>query len=471
MINVTAKECCEFVTAHLQVKYAKSSGAYASNKKITPTGCVNHSFGVAQPSVDKVFESMNKPSAGGVVHAILGDFDKGEGRILQILPWTMRPWGCGSGKYGSYNDTRVQWEICEPAGHKYNGGATMIGYDVAKNQAYFDRMWKMLVCWNVYCAIKFGYSVDKICDHSEAHAAGYASNHADVSHWFPKHNKSMNDLRNEVAAILNGQTEESKLQAKDLSGMTEADVVMKVGSLFTENQKKSGILASVSLAQFILESGYGSTDLAQQANNCFGMKTTLSGNTWKGSTWDGKSVYNKQTKEYYDGKWTTITASFRKYPCIEDSIEDHAAYLLGAKNGNELRYKGLKNCKKPKKAIQIIKDGGYATDPNYVSKIMGIIKRFNLTQYDVTETANKQTSEFAEKPNTSFKVKVVSGCLRIRTGPSTDYSWNGLYTGPGVFTIVEVQSGVGSDAGWGLLLSYQAKRNGWIALDYCTKVN
>ena len=46
-----------------------------------------------------------------------------------------------------------------------------------------------------------------------------------------------------------------------------------------EDMKKSGILASVSLAQFIQESGYGKTELAQNANNCFGMKCTLSGNT------------------------------------------------------------------------------------------------------------------------------------------------------------------------------------------------
>lgn len=460
---MTAKECCEYVTSHIEIKFATNSGPYRSGKKITPVGCVNHSLGLAQPSVDKVFESMNNPSAGWGVHAILGDFDKGEGRILLTLPWETRPWGCGSGKYGSYNNNRLQWEICEPAGHTYNGG-TMIGYDVKKNETYFNRMWKLLVAWNVYCAIKFDYSVNAINDHSESYVKGYATNHADVMHWFPKHGKSMDALRAEVAKILAGSTEPAKLQAKDLKRMTEADVVMKVGPLFTNNQNESGILASVSLAQFILESGYASTELAQNANNCFGMKTTLSGNTWNGSTWDGKSVYTTLTKEFYDGKEVTITASFRKYPSIEESIADHAAYLLNAKNGNKLRYAGLKGCKKPKKAVKIIKEGGYATDPQYVSKLMGIIKRFNLTQYDVKEaTQQKQIDKSKTK---TYKVRVVSGSLRIRTGPGTDYSWNGLYTGPGVFTIVDEMDGIGSDAGWGLLLSYKNKRNGWISLDY-----
>lgn len=466
---MTAKECVDYVMQHIEIKYATKSGPYLSNRKITPVGCVVHSLGVAQPSIDKIFEGMNTSSSGWGVHAILGDFDKGEGRILVTLPWNTRPWGCGSGSRGSYNNDRIQFEICEPAGHKYNGG-TMLGYNVEKNQAYFDRMWKMLVAWNVYLAIKFDYSVNMICCHSEAHAKGYASNHADVMHWFPKHGKSMDKLRSEVASILAGSTEPEKLQAKDLKGMTEADVVMKVGPLFTENQNDTGILASVSFAQFILESGYGSTDLAQNANNCFGMKATLSGNSWKGSTWDGKSVYTKPTKEFYNGKEVTITDTFRKYPSIEDSIADHAAYLLNAMNGDKLRYAGLKGCNKPKKAVKIIKDGGYATDPQYVSKLMNIIKKWNLTQYDATTTVKPESEEFASNKIVTYKVRIASGSLRIRTGPGTDYSWNGLYTGPGVFTIVKTADGVGSDAGWGLLLSYKQKENGWIALDYASKV-
>ena len=53
---------------------------------------------------------------------------------------------------------------------------------------------------------------------------------------------------------------------------------------------KSGILPSVSTAQMILESGYCGTDLAVNANNCFGMKENLSGNEWPGSTWKYASV-------------------------------------------------------------------------------------------------------------------------------------------------------------------------------------
>lgn len=329
----------------------------------------------------------------------------------------------------------------------------------------------------------------------------------------------MGDLASKVTAQLGGSGTDSKggsttsqgTQATTFSGKSEADVVKSVGALFTADQKKSGILASVSMAQFILESGYGKSELAQKANNVFGMKRSLSGNTWSGSSWDGTSVYTKQTKEQNaDGSYVTITADFRKYKCVEDSIADHSAYLLGAKNGSKLRYDGLKGCTDYKKAVQIIKDGGYATSLTYVDNLCSIIERWNLTQYDAkaTDTAVQwyrvrkswadsksqigafkvlsNAKECADKnpgysvfdvngvniytPKTSssvpFLVRVSISDLNIRKGPGTDYAKTGKYTGKGVFTIVEVKSGKGSTAGWGRLKSGA----GWISLDYCTKV-
>lgn len=177
--------------------------------------------------------------------------------------------------------------------------------------------------------------------------------------------------------------------------VSEADFVAKVGKLATADMQKTSILASVTTAQAILESGYGSTELAKNANNFFGMKTTLSGNSWEGSSWDGVSVYTKQTKEQdVNGKEYTVTADFRKYPSIADSLADHSAYLLGAMNGNAKRYDGLKGEKDYKTAITIIKNGGYATDTKYIDKICNIIERWNLTQYDVNSgTIEPETEE------------------------------------------------------------------------------
>ena len=153
---------------------------------------------------------------------------------------------------------------------------------------------------------------------------------------------------------------------------------------------------------------YGKSELAQAANNCFGMKKSLSGNTWSGSAWDGKSIYTKKTQEQNaDGSYVTITADFRKYPCVEDSIADHSAYLLGAINGSKQRYTGLKGCTDYKKAAQIIKDGGYATSLTYVDKLCEIIERWNLTQYDAKggEAASGTTAGTQTEPVKYYRVR------------------------------------------------------------------
>ena len=198
----------------------------------------------------------------------------------------------------------------------------------------------------------------------------------------------LGDLAKKVTAELSGDDEEDDtetdkgLRAKDLAAFSNKEVITKVGPLFTADQKKTGVLASISLAQFILESGYGKSELAQQANNCFGMKKSLSGNTWAGSVWDGKSIYTKKTKEQRSWGTETVTAEFRKYTCIEDSIADHSAYLTGAKKGSALRYEGLKGCTDYRKAAQIVKAGGYATSASYVEKLCSIIEEWHLTHYD-----------------------------------------------------------------------------------------
>lgn len=172
-------------------------------------------------------------------------------------------------------------------------------------------------------------------------------------------------------------------QAEVFSKQEPEDVIRAVAPLFTADMQQSGILASVSLAQFILESGYCQSELSQNANNCFGMKASLSGNTWSGSVWDQASVYEKKTQEYVNGVYITVTAAFRSYACIEDSIADHSAYLLGAKKGAELRYSGIAGEKDYRNAAEILKNGGYATSPTYVDSLCNIIERYNLTQYDI----------------------------------------------------------------------------------------
>lgn len=165
-----------------------------------------------------------------------------------------------------------------------------------------------------------------------------------------------------------------------LKGLDKETFIAFIGSLAKEDMKKTGVLASVTVAQAILESNWGQSELSVKANNLFGMKATLSGNKWD-SEWDGQT-YKKYSNEEYNGETKPVLSEFRYYSTLMKSIKDHSDYLCGALNGDKLRYDGLKWEKDYVKAIQIIKDGGYATDSNYVNKIVSIIEEHNLDVFD-----------------------------------------------------------------------------------------
>lgn len=143
-----------------------------------------------------------------------------------------------------------------------------------------------------------------------------------------------------------------------------------------EAKKRSKwVLPSVCIAQAALETGWGTSSLMVKANAYFGIKAT--------SSWTGK-VYNSKTKECYDGvSYTDISACFRAYDTLADSVADYYDLITGAS-----RYSAAVNNADAESTITAIRDGGYATDPDYVSKVMSIIKSYDLTQYD-TITNNK----------------------------------------------------------------------------------
>jgi len=128
------------------------------------------------------------------------------------------------------------------------------------------------------------------------------------------------------------------------------------------NMKKYGIPASVILGQAILESGAGTGALSAQANNHFGIKCH--------KEWLGESV------KYDDD---SIAECFRKYNYAADSFRDHALFLTGRP-----RYASLFKLEKTdyKAWAKGLKAAGYATDIQYPTKLIGIIERFQLYQYD-----------------------------------------------------------------------------------------
>ena len=154
----------------------------------------------------------------------------------------------------------------------------------------------------------------------------------------------------------------------------QKDFIERVGALAAADMKKSGVLASLTIAQAILESGWGKSGLTVKANALFGIKA--------GTSWKGK-VYSAETKECYDGvTFTTITALFRAYESWVESVADHSALLTGA-----ARYKAIIGERDYKTACREIKAAGYATDPQYADKLIQIIELYSLTAYDGTGSA------------------------------------------------------------------------------------
>lgn len=132
-----------------------------------------------------------------------------------------------------------------------------------------------------------------------------------------------------------------------------------------ETYRQYGILPSITIAQAILESGWGKHQIG---NNIFGIKA--------GSDWQGKTV-TKQTTEYKNGQWVPVTATFRDYDSVADSIKDHAKLV-----GTASRYEPVRNAKDYKEAARALQSAGYATDPKYAQKLINIIEQNNLTMFD-----------------------------------------------------------------------------------------
>lgn len=431
---------------------------YKAGRKITVKGLMLHSVGCPQPKASAFINSWNSASFDkACVH---GFIDGDDGTVYQTLPWDHRGWHCGSSINGSGNNTHIGIEMCEPSCITYTGGATFKCSDVDTAKAVAERTYKVAVELFAMLCQKFG--LDPLADgviisHKEGYARGIASNHGDPEHLWSQLGMgyTMDTFRKDVKEQMGGKSDiKTGTQADVFAGLSEKDAIPIIGNLCREDMKKSGILASISAAQLILESGYGKSELAQKANNMFGMKKSLSGNTWGGSSWDGTSIYTKETKEQNaDGSYKTITADFRKYSCVEDSVADHSAYLLGAKNGKSLRYKGIKGMTDYKAVAQLIKDGGYATSLTYVEKLCSIIEKWNLTQYDVSNSSVSEPSKTDTVTDflaTPFSVKVIIDDLNYRSQPSMKGKVNGQ-TGKGIFTIVEVKNGWGrlkSGAGW-----------------------
>ncbi len=161
--------------------------------------------------------------------------------------------------------------------------------------------------------------------------------------------------------------------------------VETVGTLAQSNGDK--ILPSLTIAQAILESGWGKSSLAVKGKALFGIKAD--------SSWKGR-VYSCRTKECYDGMtFTEETACFRAYDCWEDSVADHTDFLCRLS-----RYRSVVGEQDYRTACYALKAAGYATDPDYAAKLIRLIETYSLQKFD----ALPQKTYTVQKGDTLTKI-------------------------------------------------------------------
>jgi hypothetical protein len=195
---------------NLKTLFLTKNDCYKSGKKHTVKGIMPHSTGANNPNLRRYVgpddgllganpnnNHWNTAKPGGIqvcVHAFIGKLKDGSIATYQTLPWDMVGWHSGSGSLGSAknanNNGYIGFEICE---------------DDTNDPVYLDKVYKEAV---ELCAhLCKQYNLNPLADgvlicHSEGHKRGIASNHADVMHWWPKHGKSMDGFRADVAAAI-----------------------------------------------------------------------------------------------------------------------------------------------------------------------------------------------------------------------------------------------------------------------------
>ena len=131
---------------------------------------------------------------------------------VQTMPWDYRCWGCGSGKNGSCNNGWIQFEICEAD---------------LNDKKYFEAIYKEACEMTAYICKKFnidpkgtvdvnGIKVPTILCHQDACKLKLGSDHSDVYNWFNKHGKTMDDVRNDVAKLMNVATTSTAVKTYEL---------------------------------------------------------------------------------------------------------------------------------------------------------------------------------------------------------------------------------------------------------------
>ena len=151
-----------------------------------------------------------------------------------------------------------------------------------------------------------------------------------------------------------------------------SDFIADIAPAAQQMQANYGVHASISIAQAILESDWGESELSAVYNNLYGMKGDNPENTVR-----------LMTSEYYNGEWVTIQANFRVYGSWAESVQDHALLFVNGTTWDPDQYAPVLQAATYQEAAQALQDCGYATDPDYAEKLIAVIEHHALYEYDI----------------------------------------------------------------------------------------
>ena len=485
---------------------------YTVGRKITVKGLMLHSVGCPQPKASAFISSWNSPAHD--TSCVHGFIDGNDGTVYQTLPWNHRGWHCGSGNKGSGNNTHIGVELCEPACIKYTAGSNFTCSNLTEARAVAERTYKAAVELFAYLCKK--YSLNPLADgvvisHKEGHRRGIASNHGDPEHLWAQLGMgyTMDSFRRAVKETMGGASSgtdgytkimgNAAVTAEQMKAYLKAknpnvaQIVLDMVPLYLSEGKAEGVRGDVAFAQSCLETGnftFSGSAVTLSQNNFCGMGVTSNG--MKGNSFGtpqlGIRAQVQHLKAYASTDELKNACIDPRFKYVTRGCAEYVEWLGQKENPN---------------------GKGWAAGAGYGEKILSILKGIPGTAggtskpaeawYRVRKTwadASSQKGAFKSLDNakkcadenpgysvfdetgravyarTAFKsylVRVSIPDLNIRKGPGTDYGKTGKYTGIGTFTIVEEADGKGASK-WGLLKSYQEKRNGWISLDYAKRV-
>ena len=196
------------------------STCYKGTRKFTPKGILWHSTGANNPwlkryvqpddnAADKNYwleklgknqynNDWNHQDVEAGLNFWIGKLADGTVAAVQTMPWDYRPWGCGSGSKGSCNNTHIQFEICED-GLNDKSYWEAVYEEACEMTAYLCKLFGINPKGTTACN---GVTIPTIVDHIGSHSLGLGSNHGDIQHWSRKYGKTMDNVRNDVVAIL-----------------------------------------------------------------------------------------------------------------------------------------------------------------------------------------------------------------------------------------------------------------------------